>query len=97
MAKEFVFKTPEQLKEITGLCKDNPSQIMNTAKVWSVVTRQKEKTPWDGRICVSFFSQGPERKACVFRYGTKNQRHILGWLKYNAALKWCSEHLQPAQ
>lgn len=95
MAKQYIFQHPDQLKEIVAMCKDNPSQIVNTARMWSVVTRQG-KTTWDGKIGVSFFSQGPERKACVFRLGTNNQRHVLGWLKYNAALKWCEEHLQTA-
>lgn len=98
MAKRFVFSTPEQLKEIAALCKDgNTTKIINTARVWSVTCRQKEKTPWDGRICVSFYTEGRERKACVFRFGTNNEKCVLGWLKYNAALKWCEEHLKLAE
>ena len=93
MAKQFMFKHPDQLKAVVALCKDNPSSISNTAKVWSTVTRQG-KTTWDGKIGVSFFSQGPERKACVFRCGTNGQRHVLGWLKYNAALRWCEDNLE---
>jgi len=93
MAKRFVFRTPEQLKAMVVLCRDDASKIINTAKVWNVATRQKGKTPWDGKICVSFYTEGRERKACVFRFGTDDQMHMLGELKYNSALKWCREHL----
>lgn len=96
MAKQYVFKHPDQLKEIAKLCKDSSSQIINTAKVWSAVCRQKGKTTWDGRICVEFRTEGRERKAFIFRYGTNNEKHILGELKYNAALKWCRENLSEA-
>lgn len=99
MAKCFVFKTPDQLKEAVSLRRDGvgPSQILNTAKVWSAVCRQKGKTTWDGRICVEFSTEGRERKAVIFRYGTNNEKHILGELKYNAALKWCRENLEEMQ
>ena len=96
MAKQYFFRHPDQLKEISSLCKDDPSQIVNTARIWSVITRQG-KTTWDGKIGISFFTQGTARKACVFRLGMDNQRHALGGLKYNAALKWCEEHLQTAE
>ena len=95
MAKRFIFSTPEQLKEIVGLCRDGASSsIVNAAKVWSVTKRQKGETPWDGRIGVSFHTKGRERRACVFRIDMKDDLHVLGWLKYNAALQWCSEHLE---
>lgn len=95
MVKRFVFNHPAQLKEIAKLCKDSGNtMIVNTAKVWSSVMRQKEKTPWDGRIGVSFYTEGRERKACVFRFGTNDQMRELGFLKYNAALKWCEAHLK---
>lgn len=95
MAKRFVFRNPEQLKAIVELCKDgSASKVMNVARVWSVTCRQKEKTPWDGKIGASFYTEGRERKACVFRFGTNDQICVLGWLKYNAALKWCEENLE---
>ena len=93
MAKQYMFGCPEQLKAIIPFCKEDTTHIVNTAKMWSVVVRQG-KTTWDGKLGVSFFSQGPERKACVFRHGTNGQRHVLGWLKYNAALKWCEDNLE---
>lgn len=95
MAKRFFFRNPEQLKAIVELCKDgSASKVMNVARVWSVNCRQKEKTPWDGKIGASFYTEGRERKACVFRFGTNDQICVLGWLKYNAALKWCEENLE---
>ena len=47
-------------------------------------------------MCIrdSFYTEGRERKACVFRFGTNDQICVLGWLKYNAALKWCEENLE---
>lgn len=42
----------------------------------------------------SFYTEGRERKACVFCFGTNDQICVLGWLKYNAALKWCEENLE---
>jgi len=95
MAKRFVFRTPEQLKEVVELCKDGSAgKVMSVAKVWSATSRQKEKTPWDGKIGVSFYTEGGERKACVFRFSTNDQLCVLGWLKYNPALKWCRENLE---
>lgn len=94
MAKRFKFSHPDQLKEIAAFSKDGKDeQIHRTAIVWSATQRQKGKTPWDGRIGVSFYTEGRERKACVFRFNTNDQMYVLGWLKYNAALKWCEERL----
>lgn len=94
MTRCYIFRSPDQLNKITLLCKDGSfSKIANVAKVWSVNMRQKEKTPWDGKIGVHFCSDGGERNAYVFRYSTNNEKQVLGWLKYNAALKWCEEHL----
>lgn len=97
MVKRFVFGNPDQLKETATLCKASSSQIMNVAKVWSAVRRQKGKTAWDRRICAEFCTEGRERKAMIFRYGTNDEKHVLGELKYNAALKWCREHLEEIQ
>ena len=95
MGKRFVFRNPEQLKEIAALCKENSaSKIMNVAQVWSATCRQTGKTAWDGRIGVSFQVEARERKAYVFRFGTNDQICVLGYLKYNAALKWCEENLK---
>lgn len=97
MAKRFVFDHPFQLKDMVPLCKGDSSRIVNTAKVWSVNARRNGKTPWDGKIGVSFFTEGRERKACVFRLGINEQEHVLGYLKYSPALKWCEEYLQQGQ
>ena len=98
MTKRFVFSNPDQLKEIAALCKDgNSAKVINVEKVWNVTCRQKEKTPWDGKIGASFYTEGRERKACVFRFGANDQMCVLGWLKYNAALEWCRANLEEAQ
>lgn len=98
MAKRFKFSHPDQLKEIAAFSKDGKDeQIRRTAIVWSATQRQKGKTPWDGRIGVSFYTEGRERKACVFRFSTNDQMYVLGWLKYNTALEWCRENLVEAE
>lgn len=93
--KKFVFGNPEQLKAIAELSKDgSASSIMNVAKVWSVTRRQKGEVPWDGKISASFYTEGRERKARVFRLGTNDKISVIGWLKYNPALKWCEDNLE---
>ena len=96
MAKRFVFRNPEQLKAIVELCKDgSASKVMNVARVWSVTCRQKEKTPWDGKIVVSFSADRRGRYAGVLRYGTDDTPAVeIAVLKYNAALDWCNKNLQ---
>lgn len=94
MTKRFIFNHPDQLKGIATLCKDgSASSIMNVAKVWSVTRRQKGEAPWDGKISASFYTEGRERKACVIRLGTNDRVSVIGWLKYNPALKWCEDNL----
>lgn len=96
--KKYVFGNPEQLKAIVYLCKDgSDSSITNVARVWSVTCRQKGKSPWDGKIGASFYTEGRERKACVFRIGTNGKENVIGWLKYNPALKWCEDNLEILQ
>lgn len=95
MTKRFICNHPDQLKEIARLCKDDGNtKIINTAKVWSVTRRQKGKAPWDGKISASFGTEGRERKACVIRLGTNDKISVIGWLKYNPALKWCGDNLE---
>lgn len=96
MARRFIFEHPDHLKEIVRFCKTGFSTITNTARMWSVVKRQGKKT-WDGKIGVSFYTEGRERMACVFRCGMNDQIHVLGWLKYIPALKWCEDHLRKAE
>lgn len=96
--KKYVFGNPEQLKSIVHLCKDGSStSITNVARVWSVTCRQKGKAPWDGKIGASFYTEGRERKACVFRVDTNGRENVIGWLKYNPALKWCEDNLETSQ
>lgn len=96
--RKFIFGNAEQLKAITHLCKDgSATSITNVAMVWSVTCRQKGKAPWDGNIGVSFCTEGRERKAYVFRIGTNGEENVIGWLKYNPALKWCEDNLETSQ
>lgn len=96
MTKRFIIQAPYQLKEITQFCKDDSSKVMNVARVWSSVKRQG-KTTWDGKIGVSFHTDGRERFASVFRVGMNDQMYVLGQLKYTPALKWCFDHLRKVE
>ena len=96
--RKFIFGNAEQLKAIIHLCKDgSATSITNVARVWSVTCRQKGKAPWDGKIGISFCTEGRERKAYVFRIGTNGEENVIGWLKYNPALKWCEDNLETYQ
>lgn len=91
MAKRFFFDDPQQLKEIELLVKEG--SVMNVARVWSVARRKSEKTAWDGKIGVSFYTEGRERFAVVFRIAFGDELKEIAKLKYSPALKWCNEHL----
>lgn len=91
-AKRFTFITPDQLKQITPLIKSG--NVLNIAQVWNTARKKSGHTPWDGKIGVSFYTSGRERRAEVFRISTGDDVIILATLKYNSALSWCSEHLQ---
>lgn len=95
MAKRFLFETPEQLKEVAGLCLDgSAAKVMNVARMWSAERRKKQHTPWDGKIGASFYTEEHKRCACVFRLSTGDGLCVMGWLKYNLALRWCETHLR---
>lgn len=91
MAKRFLFDDPQQLKEIELLTKEG--SVMNVARVWSAARRKSEKTAWDGKIGVSFYTEGRERLAVVFRLTFGDEPKEIAKLKYAPALKWCNEHL----
>ena len=95
MAKRFLFETPDQLKEAAAFCAEgSAAKVMNVARIWNAEKRKKERTPWDGKIGVSFYTEERKRMACVFRFSTGGELCTIGWLKYNAALRWCEEHLK---
>lgn len=96
LAKRFIFEHPSQLKAVVEYCKTGSSSVTNTARMWSSVQRQG-KTTWDGKIGASFYTEGRERLACVFRLGMNGQLHEIGQLKYTPALKWCSDNLRKTE
>lgn len=91
MAKRFFFSDPQQLKEVEALAKEG--SVLNVARVWSVAKRKSDKTAWDGKIGVSFYTEGRERLAVVFRIAFGDELKEIARLKYAPALKWCTEHL----
>lgn len=91
MKKRFLIKTPEQLTNLGAFLKDG--DVTNLVKVWTVKLRKDGVSPWDGKVFALFCSDNG-RKAyigrkcgagCTINYS----------LKYNPALKWCEEHLEP--
>ena len=95
--RKFIFGNAEQLKAIANLSKDGSASgtiILNVASVWSVTCRQKGNSPLDGTIFASFYTEGRERKACVYRLDKYGRENVIGWLKYNPALKWCEDNLE---
>lgn len=89
--KLFLVDSPERLKELRQFCKDG--SVMNLATVWSTAKRKSGKTPWDGKIFVSFYTEGRMKFACVARASVGDELKEVAWLKYNPALDWCYVHL----
>ena len=90
--KQYIFKNPEQIKEIGQLVKHG--NVQSVARVWSVQKRKNGTTIWDGKIGVVFRTSGKERNAEVFRIDTEGKLLTLAWLKYAPALAWCREHAE---
>ena len=90
----YGFCSPEQLRELSPLCKSG--KVTNLATVWSSARRKGDGTsPWDGKIVVSFSADRRGRYAGVLRYGTDDTPAVeIAVLKYNAALEWCNKNLQ---
>ena len=94
--KNFRIETPEQLRELSPLCKSG--KVTNLATVWSSARRKGDGTsPWDGKIVVSFSADRRGRYASVLRYGSDDTPIEIAVLKYNAALDWCKENLSEVQ
>ena len=93
-SKNFRIETPEQLRELSPLCKSG--KVTNLATVWSSARRKGDGTsPWDSKIVVSFSADRRGRYAGVLRYGTDDTPAVeIAVLKYNAALEWCNKNLQ---
>ncbi len=92
MTKRFVFDTPEQLKDIGGLVKEG--NILNVVRIWRVAKMKSATTAWDGKIGISFYTEGRERCASVFRLSVGGELKEMAKLKYAPALNWCREHLR---
>ena len=89
--KSYHIASPEQLNELGVLTKDT-ERLKQIRSVWSIALRKKGKTPWDHAIFAEFYSYGGTRKAVIVRIS--NNKILVADLKYNAALKWCKEHLK---
>lgn len=94
-SKKFCIETPEQLRELSPLCKSG--KVTNLATVWSAARRKSNgKSPWDNKIVVSFSADRHGRYASIMRYGTDDTPVEIATLKYNAALEWCNKNLRPS-
>ena len=91
MEKQYHIKTPEQLKEINQFAKEGSA--LNLAKIWTVKLRRDGASPWDGKV-FALFSTERGRKAYIVRQSGAGMTINVS-LKYNPALKWCEENLEP--
>lgn len=91
--KSYHIASPEQLNELGVLAKDT-ERLKQIRSVWSIARRKKGKSPWDHAIFAEFYSYGNTRKAVIVRISVNNDEVLVADLKYNAALKWCKDHLK---
>jgi len=92
-AKRFHIDTPEQLQELDGLTKEQPSGLRNMIRMWTVEKRRKKETAWDGCFYI-FFSGTREREAAIIRFSTAHELVNRIPVRYNKALNWCEQHLR---
>lgn len=93
MTKIFAINNPDQLRAIGDLAKEGDTTIV--ARVWNATRRKNGGTcSLDGRVMVSFYTEGRKRRAVVFRITSIAYMDEIAVLKYQAALAWCREHLQ---
>jgi len=91
--KLFAVETPDQLRELNQFCKSGGTQTV--ASVWSVSQRKNGgSSPWNGKIMVSFQTEGRTRNATVVRISTSDELREVAQLKYIPAIQWCREHLE---
>lgn len=93
MTKIYTVDNPEQLKRIGELAKEGDPTLV--ARVWNA-TRKKNGglCSLDGRVMVSFYTEGKKRHAVVFRITSIAYMDEIAELKYAPALEWCRKHLQ---
>lgn len=93
MTKIYAIDNPDQLKAIGDLAKEGDVTVV--ARVWNATRRRMGGAcPLDGRVMVSFYTEGRSRRAVVFRITSIAYMDEIAVLKYQAALAWCREHLQ---
>lgn len=93
MTKIFAINNPDQLKAIGDLAKEGDATIV--ARVWNATRRKNGGAcSLDGRVMVSFYTEGRKRHAVVFRITSIAYMEEIAVLKYQAALAWCRKHLQ---
>ena len=88
MTKLFTVETPEQLRALAPFLKDG--SIDNVASVWSATRRKNGgHSAWDGKIMVSFWTDGKKKNSSVARIDSRNELIELATLKYTPALHHC--------
>lgn len=101
MNKLFVIERPDQLKELNAFTKDGDiprTRILRMASMWSADQRRNGgKSRCDGNVMVSFFTEGHERHARIFRANASPDLQDIAVLKYAPALKWCTGRLKPVE
>lgn len=88
----FVLQTPEELRALVPFIKEG--KVEQVAAVWSATRRKNGGTcSWDGKISVSFRTEGRKRIATVFRITSGDEVKEIALLKYTPALNWCMGNL----
>lgn len=88
----FALQTPEELRALAPFVKSGT--VERVAAVWSATRRKNGGTClWDGKIGVSFRTEGRKRIATVFRITSGDEANEIASLKYTPALNWCIGNL----
>lgn len=96
MTKLFAVETPEQLRALIPFLKDG--SIVNVATVWSATRRKNGgRSAWDGKIMISFYTNGMKKNAVVVRIDKQDEPIELATLKYAPALHHCENTMKPIE
>ena len=93
-AKRFHVARPDQLQTLVKFAKTNAPTIARTARIWKSAKDRKGETRWDDGVYVGF-SGDRTRQAALYRVTADDELIEVATLKYNLALLWCEQHLQP--
>lgn len=86
----YKVEDPGELRSLAEHCKEGHASLDNLATVWSSARRRgMGRSPWDGKVMVSFRHEGGQNIATVARISLRDELKEVAALKYTAALQWC--------